>query len=79
MFTSMHVNNKRLSSLPLRRKDKEQLFLQRRKQQNGQVSNNVLQPKKDSRVSQLETQIRLFEEKINLFQNKLHNELLPYW
>ena len=73
MFTNVNPNQKRISALPLTRAKKQQLIEQRRMQRNGQLNNNVLQPKKDSRVSQLETQIRLFEEKINLFQKKLHN------
>ena len=73
MFTNVNPNQKRISALPLTRAKKQQLIEQRRMQRNGQLNNNVIQPKKDSRVSQLETQIRLFEEKINLFQKKLHN------
>jgi hypothetical protein len=75
MFTSLKANEKPVSSLPLRRKDKEKLFLQRQMKRSGQ-SINIPEQKKNSKVVFLENQISYYEEKINFFQKKLQSAKL---
>ena len=75
MFTSMHVNNTRISSLPMRKGQKQQLIMQRRLQRKGETitmqnNNTDIRIQLEKRMHYLENEIQVLETKLQVTKNK---------